>query len=713
MLYSGYIESDFEGSYMRVFVAIEITDPQITNTVKTIQDKLASLVNAKPVCIQKLHFTLQFLGEVATTATTDSEEKIIDALNTIKFSSFDIDIKGVGAFPNSKNPRVIWVGIDNANATTSAKMQELAGKVANVLTPLGFSIDKPFVPHVTILRVKRHSKDTSNHKADVPEKDPAVPLDAKEQHNDIVSELSELSDMKLGTQRISAIKLKQSQLTPKGAIYSDLAEISAQGIDLRSDITTTSDTAPSDTAMPTTRDTHTPEEVIISKIHKSVVPSNVAKTSIDQTAKEIFGLVSTEIFSSSKYPQILNIEFGGSYAKGTWLEDGVDIDIYIRFKKQTSSTEFEVISKKIGFSALKKYSPYVRYAEHPYVEANMKGTKINIVPFYDVVKGNWISSADRSPYHTKYMKDTLTPKMRDDIRILKKFLKINGLYGAEIAKQGFSGYVAEVLISEFGSFWSTINTISKMRQDATTIIGRPKKVFDTKIVIVDPVDANRNLAAAISNENIGRFILACRSFVKRPTLEAFEKKHVKTISTLKEQENLLVVKFHFEQETPDTIWGQLKKATSSLSKQLESGGFTVFRSDTHANMQKKEAHLFFLLATSSIPLTYINRGPDIFRKKDVEQFVAKNKDAKLMWVAQDCRIVSLKERKMVVADTFVDDILRDHLVSAGVPSGIIHDIKRGYTVWLGIPDNVDKSVKTEATRLISTDDAISHYISTN
>jgi len=139
---------------------------------------------------------------------------------------------------------------------------------------------------------------------------------------------------------------------------------------------------------------------IISKVAKSVIPSKSIEKSKKQIAELAFKLVKKEI---EKFPEIIGLEFGGSYAKGTWLSKDADVDIFIRFKKSTSEEKFEKISKKIGFKSMKKYSPYVRYSEHPYVEAKIKNTKINIVPFYDVKIGEWKSSADRSPFHTKFM----------------------------------------------------------------------------------------------------------------------------------------------------------------------------------------------------------------------------------------------------------------------------------------------------------------------
>jgi len=248
---------------------------------------------------------------------------------------------------------------------------------------------------------------------------------------------------------------------------------------------------------------------IITNVMKNVIPSKTVEKSKERIAEKALELVKKEIL---KFPEIIGVEFGGSFAKGTWLSKDADIDIFVRFKKSTSEEKFEKISKKIGFDALKDFSPYVRYSEHPYVEAKIKETKINVVPCYDVKVGEWKSAADRSPFHTKYMSNALTQKKRNEVRILKTFLKSNGIYGAEIAKQGFSGYVSEVLILHFGSFENLIKSISKIEE--SQVIGKTSKIFETSLVIIDPIDSNRNLAAAISDENIGKFILVSRAFKK-------------------------------------------------------------------------------------------------------------------------------------------------------------------------------------------------------
>ncbi|MFB5620638.1 MAG: nucleotidyltransferase domain-containing protein, partial [Nitrosopumilus sp.] len=90
---------------------------------------------------------------------------------------------------------------------------------------------------------------------------------------------------------------------------------------------------------------------IISEIKKSILPSKSLQKSKTEIADLAFKLVEDEI---KKYSEVINLEFGGSFAKGTWLAKNADVDIFIKFKNNTSEIKFEEISKKIGFASMKK-----------------------------------------------------------------------------------------------------------------------------------------------------------------------------------------------------------------------------------------------------------------------------------------------------------------------------------------------------------------------
>jgi 2'-5' RNA ligase len=178
---------------MRTFVAVEIADQGILNSIKNLQSNLR--IEAKPVEPQNMHFTLLFLGEISE----DMVQRVQNELETIQFDSFDISFEGVSAFPKPKFPRVVWIGVKNG----AENLVELAKNIEKKLLPLGFKSDKEFKPHITIFRIKNKI-------------------------GDITNELEKHSGEKFGSQKISAIKFKKSVLTPNGPIYSDLQEVKAR-----------------------------------------------------------------------------------------------------------------------------------------------------------------------------------------------------------------------------------------------------------------------------------------------------------------------------------------------------------------------------------------------------------------------------------------------------------------------------------------------------
>jgi len=435
---------------------------------------------------------------------------------------------------------------------------------------------------------------------------------------------------------------------------------------------------------------------ILNKAKRNVIPSKKLQSAKSQVAKIAFNSVERQV---SKYSEVIQIEFGGSYAKGTWLPEKTDIDIFLKFKKSTTEKKFVSIAKKIGFDSMKKFKPYVRYSEHPYVEAHIKGTRVNVVPCYDVEKGKWKSAADRSSFHTKFMLESLTGQMKDDVRLLKQFLKSGGVYGAEIAKQGFSGYVAEVLVWNFGSFENVIKKISKIKLG--DVIGKASKKFETPIVIIDPIDGNRNLAAAISTENIGKFVLSCRAFLKKPSLSFFKSRS----SSKKNLRDVIVVKFNYSPRSPDIIWGQIKRAANSLATQMEVEGFKVLRNGA-ATDEKKEAALFFVSQALEIEKNMIREGPKFFSESDSEKFIAKNfKKGEIMWINNKGKILSLQKRKTNNAKSFLNDLLKNHINKSGIPKGLKNDFKKGFKI---IPGNkiTNRAIKEVLFELVTTDATI-------
>ncbi len=179
---------------MRVFGAIEIINNDVINSIKKFQEDIN--IDAKPVELINLHFTLQFLGKISE----EIAQKIIQSLKTIEFSSFDVNLKEIGVFPKPKFSRVVWIG---TNEHGRNMLIQLSKKVEKLLEPLGFFSDKPSKPHITVFRIKKKL-------------------------GDISGELENHKMINFRIQKVSNIKLKKSELVTSGPIYSDWVEVNAK-----------------------------------------------------------------------------------------------------------------------------------------------------------------------------------------------------------------------------------------------------------------------------------------------------------------------------------------------------------------------------------------------------------------------------------------------------------------------------------------------------
>ncbi len=133
---------------MRIFIAIKVPD-SIKEKIFKLQKNL-DIRNIRWVASQNIHLTLKFLGEVPEKQI----EAVIEAIksSTQKSKPFDISFEEIGGFPNSKQPRVLWVGIKEGKD----KLIELMQNLNKEFSSIGFETEsrKP-APHLTIGRIKK------------------------------------------------------------------------------------------------------------------------------------------------------------------------------------------------------------------------------------------------------------------------------------------------------------------------------------------------------------------------------------------------------------------------------------------------------------------------------------------------------------------------------------------------------------------------------
>lgn len=417
---------------------------------------------------------------------------------------------------------------------------------------------------------------------------------------------------------------------------------------------------------------------VIAKALSLCEPTKSEASKLTKIAQEAKRLVENRVASLD---EVVDVIFAGSFAKGTWLRGDADIDIFVKIKPSVSVERFEVLGKSIGQEALKKHKPKLRYSDHPYVEAFVRGIRVNVVPCYNVEQGKWQSAADRSPFHIEYISSNFDDEKRMQARLLKKFFKGVGIYGAEISTGGFSGYVSEVLVLKYGSFENVLRAAADM-QDRQVIAADDYdsdivKGFRSPVIIIDPVDSRRNLGTAISPESVGRFVLAARAFLASPSLQFFREKNKHAKASAKLYPNVLVVEFTHKERSPDIIWGQLKRSLNAMAKQLEIADFIVLRSSCITD-EKTSAALAFLLESITLPPYTKRKGPEVFRRKDTVSFISetKNKKPLVTWVDREMRVAVLVDRKSTDARQFARSLLLDRIENSGVAKDLIADRKK-------------------------------------
>lgn len=184
---------------IRSFIAFDIDNAQVLERMVYIQKILTETrADLKLVEPENIHITLRFLGNISKAMV----DKVYEEMKKVKFAPFDVEIRGVGAFPNMRNPRVLWAGI----ARGVDQLRAIFNQLEPNLRRLGFAPDpKGFSPHLTIARVK-----------------------SGRNRVELVKRVEENVNFEFGVVRADCLRLKRSDLTPKGPIYSTLREICPQ-----------------------------------------------------------------------------------------------------------------------------------------------------------------------------------------------------------------------------------------------------------------------------------------------------------------------------------------------------------------------------------------------------------------------------------------------------------------------------------------------------
>jgi tRNA nucleotidyltransferase (CCA-adding enzyme) len=373
----------------------------------------------------------------------------------------------------------------------------------------------------------------------------------------------------------------------------------------------------------------------------------------------------------------------GSVAKDTWLNDSLDIDIFIRLPTSIPRKNLGDVGLKIAKNAAGDAEQLERFAEHPYLEIFFEGYRVDIVPCYDAKPGEWQSATDRTPYHTDYIKAHLVRQLLGEVRLLKKFMQGIDVYGAEIKVGGFSGYLCELLIMKFGSFTETVRAFARCNRRVVIDLegfyadreNELSLLFPEPLVIVDPVDKGRNVASAVQPQKLYTFIGASRVFLKKPSqdffyptkpmvlsAEALEKKIVSRGSSI------VFLVLGDLKAVPDVLWGQLYRSKRSLRTLLELNDYKVLKDGIWSN-EKTLSVFAFELEARVLPNIKKHMGPPLEREAECEKYLSKYGNSQHVisgpYVEDGRWIVELPRKN---TDAVV--LLREKLADGGKNSGV-------------------------------------------
>ena len=389
--------------------------------------------------------------------------------------------------------------------------------------------------------------------------------------------------------------------------------------------------------------------------------------------KEVLGRVSSIINKINKRLRNSKAILGGSGAKGTWLKT-FDADIFVKFsysKYKDKSKELSDILEKVLKKIFKKVIRL--HGSRDYFQLRQDNFTFEIIPILDIKEAEQAKNiTDVSPLHAKWV--LKYKALQDEIRLMKQFCKAQGVYGAESYIMGFSGYICEILTIYYSSFLNLVRKAAKWkdkevidikgyykRKDVFRELNKSKLV--SPLIVIDPVQSNRNAAAALSFKNFDDFRKACKKFLKKPSKKFFEEKEF-SIDKIKEKNK--GKKIVFLEVIPlkgkkDVVGCKLVKALEFINKNLIEKEFRVFEQGWDWN---KKAIFYFILDKKVLPESVERTGPFLRSKEHVIKFKKKHKKT----FVKGSRIFALDKRKFRKPEVLIKKIFDNKYLKDKVKS---------------------------------------------
>lgn len=392
----------------------------------------------------------------------------------------------------------------------------------------------------------------------------------------------------------------------------------------------------------------------------------------------------------------------GSVARGTWVRGDKDIDIFMLFPPELAREELQEQGLRAAYAVVEKFSgtSEEKYAEHPYLNAVIEGFDVDLVPCYHVSSTAEMQCAvDRTPFHTRY----LLPKigsLREDVLLLKQFAKGGGVYGSDHMTGGFSGYLCELLILAYGGFTAFMEAASAYRYgevvDIEGYYSDPKaarKKFTEPLIVIDPTDKDRNVAAALTPTRFAEFMELARDYCAAPSPFYFvadpptQMGKAEFSATLKERGTaMLAMRMKTPPYVADTVVPQLRKSMESVRAMLAAEEFQIHRAEVC--MGAENSLLLFELFVDRLPEIIVRNGPPVWNHDNADRFVEKylmQEQFAGPWIDEE-RYYTEVRRKYTTAGSLLADknkilsgALGKHIKQSMEEDG--YDVLSGDEVW--------------------------------
>ncbi len=345
------------------------------------------------------------------------------------------------------------------------------------------------------------------------------------------------------------------------------------------------------------------------------------------------------------------IELGGSGAKGTWLRDVFDVDLFVRFDKKYIGKDISGLLEK----SLKKFKIEKFHGSRDYFQIKKDGFLYELVPVIKIDKADEaLNITDVSPLHATWVNKHSSIKLKDDIRIAKLFFKANDFYGAESYIKGFSGYVLEILVIHYGGFLELLKNCIKWKEKEVIDVSKfHKDVFfevnssklDSPLIVIDPVQVGRNASAALSLEKFNELKEIAKKFLNKPTLKYFEKEKI-DVDKLKG----MVIEVKAIKGKEDIIGCKIDKAFEFFARELEHEDFKIKKKKWYW----QDKVIFNYDVVEKLGLEREIEGPPLKIKNAVKDFKKKYKKT----FEKKGRIFAKIKRKYLTAESVIEDAMK-------------------------------------------------------